>query len=95
MAATQNVLRHYNIETTQKGADFIALAGVVSMIAGTRIAAYRLRLQMEAEARKTPMASNVVRMSQQSAAPQSAPQQFAQAPSPRPEPSFDDPGTGF
>lgn len=49
MSATQNVLRHYSIETTQKGADYIALVGVVAMIAGTRISAYNLRRRVERE----------------------------------------------
>jgi hypothetical protein len=52
MTASQNVLRHYAIETTQKGADVISLVGVIAMIGGTRISAYNLRTRMEREEQK-------------------------------------------
>lgn len=52
MVATQNVMRHYSVETTQKGADFIALAGCASMIVGTRVGAYNMRTRMEREEQK-------------------------------------------
>jgi hypothetical protein len=88
MVATQNVLRHYSVETTQKGADFIALFGVISMTVGTRIGAYNIRVRAEkAERMQQPRQTFRPTVVQpQTQAPQSAPQ----APMPRPEPQFTD-----
>ena len=92
MAATQNVLRHYSIETTQKGADFIALFGTLSMIVGTRIAAYNLRIRIEREQSQQRgfRPSVVVPMNGQ---PQQS--QQPQQPSPEIQPHFDDSSSGF
>ena len=91
MAATQNVLRHYSIETTQKGADFIALFGTLSMIVGTRIAAYNLRIRIEREqSQQRGFRPTVVPMNGQPQQPQQ-PQQ----PSPEIQPHFDDSSSGF
>lgn len=86
MRATQNVLRHYSVETTQKGADFIALFGVFSMIVGTRIGAYNIRTRAERDTQQRPtqFRPTVVRPSQPAQSPQPP-----QAPTPRPEPQFD------
>jgi hypothetical protein len=92
MARTQDVLRHYSIETTQKGADFIALFGTVSMIVGTRIGAYNLRVRMEEERQKGAFRpSVVVPMPQAPSQPQPTPQQQN---SPRVEPTFVDDNVG-
>lgn len=47
MQKAQAVLRHYAVETTQKGVDFIALFGVSFSIVSTRVAAYSLRVKSE------------------------------------------------
>lgn len=98
MGATQNVLRHYNIETTQKGADYIALVGVVTMLFGTRVAAYNLRKRMEREEQRgQPIASNVVRMAAQAPQPTPAAPKppVQQAPMSAPSGPVDENGTGF
>lgn len=46
-ARAQAVLRHYSVETTQKGVDMIALFGCIGGIVSTRVGAYTLRLKME------------------------------------------------
>jgi hypothetical protein len=46
-AKAQAVLRHYSVESTQKGVDIITLLGCVGGIVSTRVAAYTLRLKME------------------------------------------------
>lgn len=91
MKATQNVLRHYSVETTQKGADFIALIGVASMIVGTRIGAYNLRTRAERETqpRQQQFRPTVVRPQQ------AASQQQPNPPSPRVEPQMDGDHGGF
>lgn len=47
MQKAQAVLRHYAVETTQKGVDFIALFGISFSIVSTRVAAYSLRMKSE------------------------------------------------
>lgn len=47
MKKAQAVMRHYAVETTQKGIDFIALFGCSFAIVSTRIAAYSLRKKTE------------------------------------------------
>lgn len=96
MGATQNVLRHYSIETTQKGADFIALFGVFSMIVGTRIGAYNIRVRAERDAGNVQRPKpTVVRPQQFQQGPQQPPQP-PQPMTPRPEPQFSDgDGSGF
>lgn len=37
MKAAQNVMRHYNVQTTQKTLDWVALMGVSATIYGTRL----------------------------------------------------------
>lgn len=41
--ATQNVLRHYSVETTQKTIDIAALVGTLAQVYGFRWGAYMLR----------------------------------------------------
>lgn len=50
--AAQNVMRHYSVRTTQKTMDWIAFAGVTAGLYAPRIMAARMRVKMEAEARK-------------------------------------------
>lgn len=89
MTATQNVLRHYSVETTQKGADFIALFGVVSMIVGTRIGAYNIRVRIEREQQqRPPFRPSVVVPMPQAPQPQ-APIRDRQPASPMVEPDFE------
>jgi hypothetical protein len=73
MQKVQNVLRHYSVETTQKGIDFIALLGSGSMIVGTRVAAYNMRVRMETEQRSQARPFNVVQMPQNGQAPRQQP----------------------
>jgi hypothetical protein len=47
--ATGNVLRHYNIETTQKTMDFIALGTCIATTYGFRAMAIQHRLKAERE----------------------------------------------
>lgn len=49
--AAQNVMRHYSVDTTQKTVDWIAFAGVVATIYGSRFGAFMVRKRMEAEPR--------------------------------------------
>lgn len=50
--AAQNVMRHYSVRTTQKTMDWIAFAGVTAGLYAPRIMAARIRVRMEAEARR-------------------------------------------
>lgn len=52
MAAAQNVMRHYSVETTQKTLDWISFIGTGAGIYGTRLAAYRFRTAAEREAKR-------------------------------------------
>jgi len=54
--ATGNVLRHYNIETTQKTMDFIALGTCIATTYGFRAMAIQHRLKTDREPR--PIARN-------------------------------------
>ncbi len=47
--ASQNVMRHYSVQTTQKTLDWIALFGVTASIYGPRIAAIGIRKRSERE----------------------------------------------
>ncbi len=49
MKASQNVMRHYSVQTTQKTLDWIALFGVTASIYGPRIAAIGIRKRSERE----------------------------------------------
>ena len=47
--ASQNVMRHYSVQTTQKTLDWIALIGVAASIYGPRLAAVGIRKRSEKE----------------------------------------------
>lgn len=49
MKAAQNVLRHYDVQAQQKTLDWIAFAGTVGGIYGTRFAAAMFRRKAEAQ----------------------------------------------
>lgn len=47
LGAAKNVMRHYNVQTTQKTMDWIALVGVAATIYAPRIAAIGMRKRSE------------------------------------------------
>lgn len=53
--ASANVLRHYNIEATQKAIDYAALAAILSQSYGIRLAATVMRNRAAASARPRPV----------------------------------------
>lgn len=47
LKTAQNVARHYNVETTQKTLDWIAMIGVGGQVFGTRAVAFAVRTRNE------------------------------------------------
>ena len=63
MAAAQNVMRHYSVETTQKALDWTAFAGMAAGMYMPRIAAIGMRKR----ARRDPRSRQAQPMQQQGA----------------------------
>jgi hypothetical protein len=72
MKVAQNVMRHYNVQTTQKTLDWVAFAGVTATIYGTRVYAIMNREPSRPAAPSRPSAT-VTPLRPSTVAPQAAP----------------------